>query len=367
GLSNMQMGYVFSVFALAYAVFEIPAGWWGDRVGQKKVLVRIVACWSAFTILTGMVRSYGALVATRFVFGAAEAGAFPTLARALARWFPAEERARANGVMWMGARVGGSVAPALAALLIARIGWRATFAVFGAIGIAWCAVFQWWYRDEPGGSMPAPAHPEPTPWGRIFTSGTLWKLFGMYFCSAYGFWFFVTWLPTFLMREHGLTLEQSGAYASLPLAAGALGCAAGGLLADWLVRRTGSLKWGRRLIGMGGFWLAATGFGVAVTARSPLAAVLWLAFASGAHDLTLSVGWATAVEVGGRFGGTTSAVMNMASSLSAMLSAVSAAWLAQRFGSFNVMIGVAAGVYFIGGLLWTRISPPEPTRPGIGR
>ena len=374
-LTSMQMGYVFSVFALSYAVFEIPAGWWGDRVGQRSVLTRIVSGWSIFTILTGLARSYPVLLITRFLFGGAEAGAYPTLSRALARWFPADERAWANGVMWTGARLGGAIAPPVAAILIASIGWRATFGLFGCIGFAWCAVFWAWFRDDPaehkgvnaaelekirGNAAPAPSRAHfHAPWARIFSSGTVWALFGMYFCSAYGFWFFVSWLPTFLMREHGLSLAKSGVYSSLPLASGAIACVSGGALSDWLVRRTGNVKWSRRAIGAAGFILAAAGFGLASKVRSPLAAVLLLALADGSHDLALPVAWATVTDVGGRFGGTTSAFMNMASSLSAMVSSISAAWLATRFGSFDAMLAVASGVYLIGAILWLRIDPTQ--------
>ncbi|HYM13574.1 MAG TPA: MFS transporter, partial [Bryobacterales bacterium] len=375
GLTSMQMGYVFSVFPLAYAIFEVPSGWLGDRLGQRSVLTRIVACWSVFTMLTGVAWNYAVLVATRFVFGAAEAGAFPTLSRGLARWFPQGERAAANGVMWMGARTGGAIAPAIAALLIARIGWRATFALFGSVGFLWCAVFWRWYRDDPGDHPSVNAAElariregaaQPArdgvargnaPWGRILSSGTMWALFGMYSCSAYGFWFFVTWLPTFLIREHGLSLERSGIYSSLPLAVGALGCLAGGALSDFLVRRTGNVKWARRAIGIGGFAVAAIGFAAAASVHSGLIAVLCLALAGGSNDMTIPVAWATVVDVGGRFGGTTSAFMNMASSLSAMLSPVSAVWLAARFGSFSAMLAVAAGVYVIGALLWLGVDP----------
>lgn len=374
GLTSIQMGYVFAVFALAYAIFEIPAGWLGDRIGQRKVLTRIVACWSLFTILTGVVRGYWALMLTRFVFGAAEAGAFPNLSRALARWFPRTERARANGVMWMGARLGGSLAPILAAWLITGIGWRTTFALFGLTGVVWCLVFWPWFRDDPADhpsvskaelahiqadSAGSEAPPVANPWLRMLTSGNLWALFWMYFCSAYGFFFFVTWLPTFLMEEHGMTLARSGLYAAMPLGFGAVGCLAGGVLSDWLVRRTGNVKWSRRAIGVAGFGLAAAGFGLASAARDPLSAVLCLSFASGAHDLALPVAWATVVDIGGRLGGTTSGFMNMASSISAMVSSVSAVWLAATFGSFNVMLAAAAVTYLIGALLWLRIDPTK--------
>lgn len=373
GLDRIQMGYVFSIFALAYAIFEIPAGWWGDRTGQRSVLTRIVACWSLCTVVTGLVRSYGALLAVRFVFGAAEAGAFPNLSRALGRWFPRSERARANGVMWMGARLGGALAPMLAAWLITRIGWRWTFALFGATGFAWCAAFWPWFRDDPAehpaisapeleairrdATAPAPAVTHP--WRRVLASANLWALFWMYFCSAFGFYFFVTWLPTFLMEDHGLSLERSGVYATLPLGFGAAGCLLGGVLSDWLVKRTGNLRWARRSIGMAAFALAAGGFGLAALARDPLAAVLCLALAQGAHDLSLSVSWATVVEVGGRLGGATAGFMNMASSLSAMLSATAAPRLAAAFGSFDAMLAAAAFTYFIGALLWLRIDPAE--------
>src|SRR5262249_28493790 len=106
--------------------------------------------------------------------------------------------------------------------------------------------------------------------------------------SGFGFQFFVTWLPTFLTREHGLTLTQSGLYASLPLLAGSLGCALGGVIADLLARRVG-IVWGRRIVGASGFFLAATGYAAATTARSPEAAIAFLVLASGAHDLTLPV------------------------------------------------------------------------------
>lgn len=375
-LSTTEMGYVFSIFALAYGVFEIPMGWLGDRTGQRSLLTRIVGGWSLFTILTGVVRSYWSLLTVRFVFGAAEAGAFPTLARALARWFPVSQRGRTTGVMWMGARLGGSLAPPVAVYLITAVGWRSAFAIFGAIGLLWCWLFWTWYRDEPAehpGVGPTElqeieagrldlksADRKPLPLWRILRSRNLWAMFVMYFCSAYGFFFFVTWLPTYLMDEYGLTLERSGLYSAIPLFAGAIACLTGGSLSDWLVRRTGSLRWGRRIVGVLGFLLASAGFAGATVANEPLAAVLWLAFAQGAQDLTLPVAWATCVDVGRHSGGTATGFMNTASSISAMLSPISAAWLQQTFGSFNAMFATAVGVYFLGAVMWFLIDPEEP-------
>ena len=372
GLSQIQFAWVFTVFYIAYGVFEMPTAWLGDRWGQRRMLIRIVGCWSLFTILTGLARSLATLLMTRTVFGAAEAGAFPTLSRALSRWFPRDERSRANGIMWMGARSGGALAPPVAVAMMALIGWRHTFAVFGVVGLVWCAVCMFWYRDEPAnhpsvnseelrliqlGAAPPPQAGERVPWKTLLLNPTMIALFCSYFASGFGFQFFVTWLPTYFMREHGLTLQRSGVFASLPLAGGALGCLMGGVIADWITRRTGSVTIGRRSVGVSGFLLGATGYVAAIYVHSAEAAIVFLMLASGAHDLTLPVLWATTTDAGGRFGGTAAGFVNLASSLSAMLAPLSAALLERMFGSFHAAFFVAAAMYLLGAVLWLIIDP----------
>ena len=370
GLSQIEFGVVFTAFYVAYSVFEVPASWLGDRWGQRLMLVRIVGCWSIFTALTGLTSKLWTLLATRFVFGAAEAGAFPTLSRALSRWFPVHERGRANGIMWMGARTGGAFSPPIAVLLITAMGWRASFAVFGAVGLVWCLVCWFWYRDDPAthpavneaelrliqvGAAPAPERSRKVPWKALLFNGNMMALFFSYFASGFGFQFFVTWLPTFFQKEHGLTLAKSGWFASFPLAAGAAGCLLGGILADFLTRRTGSVKIGRRSVGVGGFLLGAAGFVGAVYTRSPEAAIACLVLASGAHDCTLPVLWATTTDVGGKFGGTAAGFVNFASTLSGMVAPLTSAWLYEAFGSFTAVFLVAAGLYLCGACLWLVI------------
>lgn len=374
GLSQIQFAWVFTVFYVAYGVFEIPTAWLGDRWGQRRMLLRIVGCWSLFTILTGMARSLVTLLIARTVFGAAEAGAFPTLSRALSRWFPVEERSFANGVMWMGARSGGALAPPIAVALMLVIGWRYTFAVFGAAGLIWCVVCAFWYRDDPSdqpsvnaeevrlirvGASSPPEGNEHVPWKRLLLNPTMMALFWSYFASGFGFQFFVTWLPTYFMREHGLTLQRSGAFAALPLAAGAIGCLLGGVLADWITRRSGSVTIGRRTVGIGGFLIGAIGYVAAIHGHSAEAAIAFLALASGAHDLTLPVLWATTTDAGGRFGGTAAGFVNFASSLSGMLAPLSAAFLERLFGSFHSVFYAAAAMYLLGAVLWLYIDPRE--------
>src|SRR5262245_4260367 len=126
-LSNTQGGYVLMAFTLAYGLFEIPTGRWGDRIGGRRVLTRISLWWSAFTALTGACWGLWSLLGVRFLFGAGEAGAFPNIARVLSRWFPDEERGRAQGVLLASSSLGGALAPFLAALMIQVIGWRWSF------------------------------------------------------------------------------------------------------------------------------------------------------------------------------------------------------------------------------------------------
>jgi ACS family glucarate transporter-like MFS transporter len=143
------MSVVFSAFTLSYSLFEMPSGWLGDVKGPRRVLARIVLWWSGFTMLTAAARGYYSLVAIRFLFGAGEAGAFPNIARSFSRWFPTRERGRANGVMFLGSRVGGMLSAPIALLIVSRWGWRTSFVVFGAIGVVWAAAWFAWYRDTP--------------------------------------------------------------------------------------------------------------------------------------------------------------------------------------------------------------------------
>jgi MFS family permease len=378
-LSNMQMGYVFSVFSVSYGLFEVPMGWLSDRLGQRKILTRIVAFWSVFTALTGVLWGYWWLLAMRLAFGAAEAGAFPALARAISNWFRVTDRGRAIGVMWMGARIGGALAPPLATLLMAWFGWRIPFTIFALIGVVWCALFWRWYRDDPAQHpaaapadlayareivKPPPASASHAPWKRMFLSSNLWALFWMYFATSYGFWFLLTWLPTYLIRQHGVPPQKAGLYAALPLGVGSMSCLLGGSLSDILVRRLGSLRWGRAIVGLAGYLICGAGFAGAGLMRTPLAAILCLMLAEVGLDITTPVAWATCLEIGGSFGATTGAFMNVSSSISAFISPLAAAWVYTRFKSFDAMLISAGAVYVIAALLWLKIDPTRPLVPG---
>jgi MFS family permease len=233
GLSAIEMGWAFTVFTWAYALFEVPGGWLGDRLGARRVLMRIVLWWSFFTAATGWVWNLTSLLITRTLFGAGEAGAFPNITRAFTTWLPSRERERAQAVLWFSARWGGAFTPLLVAYILDLVSWRRAFEIFGALGIVWAVVFYRWYRDDPA-THPAvntaelaiiPPHDETavvhgaTPWRTLLTSPSVLLLWAQYFCFSYGWWFYVTWLPTYLLdvRHLGRQTGRAARVAAAPV------------------------------------------------------------------------------------------------------------------------------------------------------
>jgi len=375
GLTPVQMGYVFSAFALAYAAFEVPSGWLGDRIGPRKVITRIVLWWSLFTVLTGMMNTLWMLVTVRFLFGAGEAGAYPNSAKVISCWMPAGKRGFAQGMMWMWARLGGAFAPALVVFLLGHTSWRHTFGFFGVVGALWAIFFWLWFRDTPRekGSVNAaelqiiqPGRPgaPPThsghlkvPWSRLLRSGNLWAIGGMYAGYSYAWWFFITWLPTYL-KARGVSMLQAGIFGGLPLFLGAFGCVLGGFLTDYVVKRTGNLR-NRRYIGFVGFGLGSLCMMGSVWVNDPLEGVVVIALASFFGDLALASCWATCLDVGGELAGTVSGFMNMCGNLGGFLSPIVTAFLVQTLGSWKFPIFLSGVVYFMGALLWLRIDSNE--------
>ena len=381
GLTPIQMGTVFGAFAISYALFEVPTGWLGDRIGARKVITRIVMWWSTFTALTGLAHHFWTMVVLRFLFGSGEAGMYPNSAKVFSRWFPKSERGFATGLMWMFGRMGGAVTPAIVVVMISRMGWRPTFWVFGAIGFVWVAFFWMWYRDTPrekagvnaaevqliedgrGGKTPDHRH---LPWGRLLVSTNLWALCLQYFCVSYGWAFYITWLPTYL-RSRGVSMLKSGVFGGMPLFFGGMGAVLGGLLTDFVVRKTGTLK-SRRYIGFVAFVVGSSLMLSSVRVRNPITAVLIISFASFFGDLVLASSWSVCMDVGQEFAGTVSGCMNTWGNLAGFLFPIVTGFLIQYFGHWDLPIIVASAIFFLGALLWLRIDPTEvlvPSSPPV--
>jgi ACS family glucarate transporter-like MFS transporter len=283
-------GWVTGVFTLAYAAFEIPSGVMGDRIGPRRVLTRIVLWWSVFTSFTGAVSNYTLLLITRFCFGMGEAGAYPTIGVAIARWFPLSARTSAWGIVLMSAQLGGAIAPFLVVPIQSRFGWRASFFLFGLLGVAWAITWFWWFRDTPA-EVPGVSAEERAEtdafirphhgmhWATAIRNGNLLALMAMAGFVGWSMSFFQSWFGTYLVRGRGFS-ETGLLLASLPFLVGAVANFSGGFAGDALVRRLG-LTWGRRSIGLLGYGSAGLFVLAATLSPQKLVAVVFLSLAYG--------------------------------------------------------------------------------------
>ena len=350
-----RWGWILGAFVLAYGIFEIPTGALGDRSGHKKVLTRIVLWWSAFTCLTGLATGFNVLLATRFLFGMGEAGAYPNIAGVIARWFPATERARTQGFIWAASRFGGALSPLIVVPLQLKVGWRVAFMILGAIGVVWAVCWTVLYRDKPEGERPTPALARAgVPWRTILRKPQLWIILLMYFCQAFGSWFYFGWFPVYLVKGAGFTESQMGIFSALPFLLGATGSLVGGILSDFLVTRIG-LKNGRRLVGS--LSLAASSLlliAMTLTRYKPAIVVL-SSLGFGVADLMLPAAWALCMDVSGRYAGAITGAMNTAGQLGGFLCAVLFGYVVQATGNYHVPVWSVAAMVMIAACLFARI------------
>lgn len=393
-LTNSQFAYVLAAFTLAYSLFEVPIGWWGDKYGSRGVLARIVVGWSIFTAMTGAAWNLTSLIAIRFLFGVGEAGAFPNTARILSRWFPTERRGMAQGMVNSISQIGGAIAPPLTAQLIRMIGWRWTFAVFCLPGLLWAAVFYWWYRDDPqlhpsvndaerrliASSTAArhnTAHP-PIPWKLVLRTPQIWLLGAVLGCSAFNTYFYFSWYPTYLKEarlapeilgrlapevvqarrtafaskpenkgkkptlldlleksEKDIVEPRAGNLAGMVLIGGAIGSIGGGMLIDFLIRRFGNRHRCRRRYASFVFCLASVFLIAGQQTDSPEVATLWTAASVMCTVSTLASWWGAVTDISGRHLGALFGLMNSIGGFGAIASQLFVGSYADYMGSFN--------------------------------
>lgn len=326
GLSNTQIGYALGAFTIAYGLFEVPTGRWGDRFGSRGVLTRIVLWWSLFTALTGAASGLLMLVAVRFLFGAGEAGAYPNAARVIARWFPLGERGRVQGLMLTSAQLGAALAPAMAAYLILGVGWRWTFVVFSIFGVVWAAAFYLWFRDDPaehfatnaaeraiidGGRISDQAtHALAIPWRSILANSNIWLLGTLQTCSSFVSYMYMSWYPTYLEKGRGVSSVEAGWLSSLVLAGAAVGCLGSGFVTDWLARATGRNPARHRLYGFFGTLVSAIALWAGIECESPVATSIWAAVAFMAAISQQATFWTVTMEISGKHLGVVFGLMN---------------------------------------------------------
>jgi MFS transporter, ACS family, glucarate transporter len=356
-ISDLSFGLVFGAFALGYAIFMAPSGWLSDTLGPRRFLTLIVCLWSVFTLATGLVRSLPLLIAIRFLFGGAEAGAFPAAARAIYAWLPIRQRGLALGLLNTGSRLGAAVGLAGASLSITQLGWRTSFLLLGAAGFAWAGSWYVWFRDNPRHAeerQPASAGNESgTDWRSLLSGNSLLILI-QYFASNFTFFICFSWLLPYLRDHFGLSAAQAGFYASIPLYCGALATWTSGLTVDWIYRRA-SLAWSRRLPAIAGFSIAVVSLLAAAQAQTAQAFIACFALTTFGVDFTLSPSWTVCSDVAGPRTGTLSGAMNTMGSLGSFASSFCFPWLLGLTGNIKTYFVAAAMLNLMAIVCWSFI------------
>lgn len=366
-------GWVVGMFALSYAAFEIPAGMLGDRIGPRRVLTRIVLWWSAFTTLTGLVTGFYPLLLTRFLFGAGEAGGYPNSSIAVARWFPVSERGRAFGFVLMAGQVGGALAPLLVVPIQARYGWRASFYLFGILGLVWSAVWYGWFRDAPvekrGVSeaelaetrgLPAKAK-HALPWGIALRSANLWALMCLTGCYVYTFYFFQSWFHTYLVKAQAYR-EEDLLLSAIPFVVGALANFGGGLASTAMVRRFGLAR-GRRAIGVMGLGTSGVCALAVIFIQHGLLSLVLLSLVYGGITFQQPTVFAVCLDIGGEYAGAVVGAMNTMGQVGSFVSSLAFGYLVRFYGNYTAPFWPMAALLLLGTWLWMRFDASEMLVP----
>ena len=373
GFSDKQMGWVLSIFALGYALFQVPSGIAGDKYGPRKVLTAVVTLWSIFTAFTGLAWNYASMLIVRFLFGAGEAGAFPNMARTIFSWMPVKERGITQGINFSGSRIGSAFALPVVAWMITEIGWRNSFYILGAIGMLWSAAWYAFFRDNPEDHpnisdaekelILAERQEQSTEKASIsaaivFSSKNVWIAMSQYFASNFTFFFTLTWLLPYVKETYNLGLQEAGWYASIPILCGALGNWFSGWMID-KIYKSGKWKMSRVLPAVIGFSLAALGLVFSVFMSEVEWAIFFLSIAVFGADMTLSPSWSLCIDIGKKNAGAVSGTMNMAGNIGAFITALSFPYLVDWFGGVKPFFFIAASLCVMAIFLWFFVKPDK--------
>jgi ACS family glucarate transporter-like MFS transporter len=364
-LTNEQFGWVVASFALAYAIFEIPSGVLGDRIGQRAVFIRIVLWWSIFTALTGATNGLLSLICIRFLFGMGESGAYPTSSGAISRWFPADETARSMSSLFVGQNVGAAIAPLIVIPIAVAFGWRVPFFVNGFIGLIWAFICFLWFRNNPSEMKGVSneernliecnrrfiEHKQSFSWKIALKSRSLRALVATFFCSQWAQYFFIAWMPVYLQEGRNFSENDMKLITSYFFIIGIAGVLLAGFLSDWLVKRKG-IRFGRRILGILPMSLLALSFLLTAITTSNTIVIICLYIGQLFYSFNPIVSFSTCVDIGGSRVGTVAGIMNFFGQTGAFLLAIVFGKIADITHSFSVPLFVVAAVLFAGSMCW---------------
>ena len=364
-LTPFQMGIVLSAFFWSYALLQLPAGYIADKYGQKKTLGLAVVWWSLATAVTGIATGFKSIVALRVALGVGEAAAYPSNAGIAAKWFPKSERGTVAGIFDSGSKFGGAIALPLIAWLISVFDWKVTFAIVGSLGVIWGVVWFWFFRespaDHPGVNAAELAHimdgaskadyddkVMSMKWYELLKHRNIWAMCIGFFMINYNSYFFITWLPSYLVKERGMSLMQMGFAAALPLIVAMFVEVLAGWLSD-KVYASGklSLTATRKTFLIVGL-LMASSIGFAAYAESAVVAVILLCVAKSGTTIAASQVWALPGDVAPKnMTSMVAGLQNSVSNMGGVVGPIVTGYIVGTYGSFNMALLFSAGLIVV--------------------
>jgi ACS family D-galactonate transporter-like MFS transporter len=388
-LTATMMGFAFSAFSWSYALLQIPGGIFLDRFGTRLTYFVALIGWSALTAAMGSVTNFVALIATRIGVGTFEAPCFPANSRILACWFPQQERARANAIYSVGMYAGIGFFSVPLFYITQQFGWRGLFFIVGGMGIVFGVVWWRFYRDptqsgivnreelayiEAGGGGEYKGAPTRFNWNQIAALLRHRQILGASIGQFGGnstLVFFLTWFPTYLVEERGMSFIRAGVMASVPYIAASVGVLVGGVVSDLLLQRSGSANLARKLPIVSGLVLASTIIAanyVPADRNGLVIAILSVAFfGQGMSNL----GWTVISDVAPKqVIGLTGGIFNFSTNLAGIVTPLVVGTVYDQTGSFVIPLVYIGVVALIGAFSYTvilgdihRLDMAEPAAP----
>jgi len=380
GLSNIALGIAFSAFNYAYAPFQLVGGWFADRFGARLTLTVCGLTWSITTIVTGAVTGLSSLFAVRLVLGMGEGATLPAATRALSKWTSLAARGTAVGITHAAGRLGAGAAAPIVALLITWFSWRVSFVALGIVSAFWAALWWWCFCEDPRrhprianaelaalpGSTGQPGS-GPVPWRRLVPRVA--PLMTVYFCQGWTGWLYVTWMPSLFQKNYGLDLKRSSFYYAAMLFSAMLAELLGGVVTDYLLKRTRNLQIARSRLIAASWILAVAGLVPAIFVHDLVIGLAGFTVALFSLGFAIAPLWTATMDIAPNYAGSASALMNAAGAVAGILSPVAFGWLLDRTGSWTTPFAFSVGLLLFAIVVtwWIRPDRPIEAVPSLGR
>jgi MFS family permease len=369
GLTNAELGLVFSAFAYPYLLFQLIGGWVSDRFGTRTTLIVCGAIWAAATALMGAAEGFTSLLLIRLLLGLGEGATFPAATAVMSRWVAQAKRSFAQGLTHSAARVGNAAAPAVVVALMSAYSWRAVFFICGAISFSWVILWAATFTDNPADHARItseelnaltviPARTVDIPWGRLFKRMAPVTI--VYFCYGWTLWLFLSWIPQYFLHNYQLRLSDSAIFSMGVFFAGVVGDLLGGVLSDWLYKVTGSLHLARSVMVAVCMFLALVWLAPLMFVHNVVVSVACLSMGFFFAEMTIGPMWAVPMDIAPRLSGTASGMMNVGSALAAIVSPPIGGALIDATGNWNVPFVGSVVLMALGMVLALRMRPERP-------